>query len=92
MTDFVLVHGGWHGGWWCCSRWQTLLRAEGHRVFAPTLTGLAERRHLIDCVRGPDTHVDDILQLLEFEGLIRYYAGRSFLWRHHYHGSGLFVP
>lgn len=68
MTDFVLVHGGWHGGW-CWQPVADLLRAEGHRVFAPTLTGLAERRHLIDCVRGPDTHVDDILQLLEFEDL-----------------------
>ena len=68
MTDFVLVHGGWHGGW-CWRQLEDLLTAKGHRVFAPTLTGLAERRHLIDCVRGPDTHVADILQLLEFEDL-----------------------
>jgi len=68
MTDFVLVHGGWHGGW-CWRQLEDLLTAKGHRVFAPTLTGLAERRHLIDCVCGPDTHVADILQLLEFEDL-----------------------
>jgi len=38
---FVLVHGGWQGGW----AWDgvsALLRAGGHEVFAPTLRGLAE--------------------------------------------------
>jgi pimeloyl-ACP methyl ester carboxylesterase len=38
---FVLVHGGWQGGW----TWDAvaaLLRAGGHEVFAPTLRGLAE--------------------------------------------------
>ena len=42
MTDFVLVHGGWHGGW-CWRPTAEILRAAGHRVFAPSLTGLAER-------------------------------------------------
>ena len=68
MTTFVLVHGGWHGGW--C--WQPVverLQARGHRVFAPSLTGMAERRHLIDAVTGPDTHVADITNLLAFEDL-----------------------
>jgi hypothetical protein len=47
MAAFVLVHGGWHGGWcWC--EVEALLAAQGHRVFAPTLTGLGERCHLID--------------------------------------------
>ena len=68
MTDFVLIHGGWHGGW-CWHTVQTRLRARGHRVFAPSLTGLAERRHLIDCVKGPDTHVEDIVQILDWENL-----------------------
>ena len=39
MTTFVLVHGGWAGGW----IWRplaTLLRRAGHKVFTPTLTGL----------------------------------------------------
>lgn len=68
MTDFVLVHGGWHGGW-CWRDLAALLRARGHRVYAPSLTGLAERRHLIDAVTGPDTHVEDIVQLIEWEAL-----------------------
>lgn len=69
MTDFILVHGGWHGGW-CWREAAELLRGRGHRVFTPTLTGFAERRHLIDCVKGPDTHVEDIAQLIEWERLV----------------------
>ena len=42
---FVLVHGAWHGGW-CWVRVADLLRAQGHSVFTPTLTGLGERAHL----------------------------------------------
>ncbi len=68
MTTFVLVHGGWHGGW-CWRPVVERLGAAGHRVFAPTLTGLADRRHLIDCVSGPDTHVEDVVQLIEWEDL-----------------------
>ena len=40
---FVLVHGAWHGGW-CWRDVAAALRAEGHRVFTPTQTGLGERR------------------------------------------------
>lgn len=68
MRDFVLVHGGWHGGW----VWRDvahLLREQGHRVFCPTLTGLGERCHLIDSVRGPDTHVDDICNVIRWNEL-----------------------
>ena len=43
---FVLVHGAWHGGW-CWRRVSDLLEAKGHKVFAPTLTGLADRSHLL---------------------------------------------
>lgn len=68
MTDFVLVHGGWHGGW-CWKPTASLLTAHGHHVLAPTLTGLAERGHLIDAVTGPDTHVEDIVQTILWENL-----------------------
>ncbi len=43
---FVLVHGAWHGGW-CWARVAGRLAARGHRVTAPTLTGLGERAHLM---------------------------------------------
>ena len=42
MATYVLVHGGGHGGW--CYRMAPLLRAKGHDVYTPTLTGLGERR------------------------------------------------
>ena len=41
-ATFVLVHGAWHGGW-CYARVAALLRARGHTVFTPTLTGQGER-------------------------------------------------
>ncbi|MEM9062304.1 MAG: alpha/beta fold hydrolase [Pseudomonadota bacterium] len=68
MTCFVLVHGGWHGGW-CWERVVPLLEAAGHEVHAPTLTGLGERSHLVRAVAGPETHVADIVQVLEWRDL-----------------------
>jgi hypothetical protein len=38
MTDYVLIHGAWHGSW-CWTRVRHLLAAGAHRVFTPTLTG-----------------------------------------------------
>jgi len=65
---FVLVHGAWHGGW--CWRWLApLLRKQGHDVFAPTLTGLGERVHLLDPDITLTTHIDDIVGLLQYEDL-----------------------
>jgi pimeloyl-ACP methyl ester carboxylesterase len=67
MATFVIVHGGFGGGW----EWTEvagMLRGRGHQVFTPTLTGMGERFHL-----GPDiglsVHVQDILAVLEFEDL-----------------------
>jgi hypothetical protein len=44
MKSFVLVHGAMHGGW-CWRRVASRLRATGHDVFTPTLTGMGERAH-----------------------------------------------
>ena len=43
---FVLVHGSSAGGW-CYRRVADLLEQAGHKVYAPTLTGLGERSHLM---------------------------------------------
>ncbi len=67
-ATFVLVHGAWHGGW-CWERVEERLRARGHRVFAPTLTGLAERADLAGPGVSLSTHVDDVVELLREEGL-----------------------
>ena len=67
-ATFVLIHGAWHGGW--CWRFAAeRLRANGHSVFAPTLTGLGERRHLIGAVTSLDVSIADIENLLEAEEL-----------------------
>jgi len=68
MTNYLLVHGAWHGGW-CWKRVARLLRAAGHEVFMPTLTGLGEREHLMSADIGLDTHVQDVLGVLEYEDL-----------------------
>ena len=68
MSTFLLVHGAWHGGW-CWKRVTPLLRAAGHEVFTPTLTGLGERKHLMSPDIGLDTHVQDVVGVLEYEDL-----------------------
>jgi pimeloyl-ACP methyl ester carboxylesterase len=68
VATFVLVHGGRHGGW-CWRKVSRLLRDAGHDVFAPTLTGVGERRHLARPDVGLSTHVEDVVALLEFEDL-----------------------
>ena len=66
MTNFVLVHGAWHGGW--CWRFVRPLLKD-HRVFTPSLTGLGERRHLARSEINLDTHIEDVVSLLEMEDL-----------------------
>jgi pimeloyl-ACP methyl ester carboxylesterase len=65
---FVLVHGAWHGGW-CWRHVADLLEKQGHKVFAPTLTGLGERSHLLTKEVNVSTHVTDIVNVLKFEDL-----------------------
>jgi pimeloyl-ACP methyl ester carboxylesterase len=68
MATFVLVHGAWHGGW-CWQRVAPALRRAGHEVYAPSLTGLGERRHLGGPQVNLDTHIEDVAGLIEMEGL-----------------------
>jgi pimeloyl-ACP methyl ester carboxylesterase len=68
MANFVLVHGTWVGGW----IWRDVaerLRAKGHLVFTPTLTGLGEREHLASPQVNLDTHIQDIAGVIKFERL-----------------------
>jgi pimeloyl-ACP methyl ester carboxylesterase len=68
MATFVLVHGGWDGGW----AWRSVareLQAAGHEVFTPTLTGSGERVHLASPEIGLETHVLDIVNVLRYENL-----------------------
>ena len=65
MATYVLVHGGGHGGW-CYAKVKRLLEARGHEVFAPSLTGLAERARSMSPDVDLDHHVDDVVQLLDY--------------------------
>src|ERR1700687_4874334 len=65
---FVLVHGAWHGGW-CWRRVADLLERRGHKVFAPTLTGLGERSHLMSASINLDTHIADVVNVIKWEDL-----------------------
>src|SRR5581483_5466804 len=65
---FVLVHGAWHGGW-CWRRVADQLEGKGHKVFAPTMTGLGERSHLLTKDINLATHITDIVNVIKWEGL-----------------------
>jgi hypothetical protein len=45
MAAYVLVGGGWLGGW-CWQPVARRLRDNGHDAYPVTLTGLGERVHL----------------------------------------------
>ena len=65
---YVLIHGAWFGGWvWKGTA--AALRADGHAVYAPSLTGLGERRHLLRPGINLDNHTDDIVNLIADEEL-----------------------
>jgi pimeloyl-ACP methyl ester carboxylesterase len=65
---FVLVHGTWHGGW-CWRRVADLLASKGHKVYAPSLTGVADRSHLLSKDVNLTTHVNDVANLIKWEDL-----------------------
>jgi pimeloyl-ACP methyl ester carboxylesterase len=67
-NTYVLVHGGWHGGW-CWKRVTPLLRAAGHEVYTPTLTGLGDRAHLGGMDTNLDVHIQDVLMTIQAEEL-----------------------
>lgn len=69
MADFVLVHGAWHGAW-CWRKIVPPLWAAGHRVYAVTLTGVGERAHLLSKAVTLDTHIADVVAVIETEELL----------------------
>ena len=68
MAAYVLVGGGWLGGW-CWQRVTPLLREEGHDAYPVTLTGLGERVHLASAQVDLQTHITDVVNVIEFEDL-----------------------
>lgn len=65
---YVLVHGAWHGGW-CWQRISSILRGSGAIVYTPTLSGLGEHKNVLSPAINLDTHISDIVNLMEMEDL-----------------------
>jgi len=65
---FVLVHGAWHGGW-CWQDVSKNLREKGYFVYTPTLSGLGEHKNTINENINLQTHITDIINLIEMEDL-----------------------
>jgi pimeloyl-ACP methyl ester carboxylesterase len=68
MSTYILVPGMWIGAW----AWHDVaesLRAAGHDVHPLSLTGVADRSHLLGPGADLDTHTEDIVRLAEVEDL-----------------------
>ena len=68
MATFLICHGAWSAGW-AWKKVRPLLRAAGHEVFTPTYTGLGERAHQASPTVDLETHIKDVLGVIECEGL-----------------------
>jgi pimeloyl-ACP methyl ester carboxylesterase len=68
VATYLLVHGAYSGGWQMRNVAARLSKA-GHDVFRPTLTGMGERVHLANPSIDLETHIQDILMVLEYEDL-----------------------
>ena len=68
MATFLVAHGAWSAGW-AWKKMRPLLRAKGHELVTPTPTGLGERAHLAGPGVDLETHIADIVGVLEAEDL-----------------------
>jgi pimeloyl-ACP methyl ester carboxylesterase len=68
MATFLICHGAWSAGW-AWKKVRPLLRAAGHEVFTPTYSGLGERAHQSSRAISLDTHIADVLGVIECEDL-----------------------
>ena len=68
MAAIVLLHGAYQGGW----IWQRVaphLRAAGHTVYAPTLDGCGERKHLLRPGIDTESQAAEVAEMLFYEDL-----------------------
>ncbi len=65
---FLVAHGAWSAGYtW--KKMHPLLSASAHRLITPTYTGLGERSHLASPSNDLETHIQDVLGVIEYEDL-----------------------
>jgi pimeloyl-ACP methyl ester carboxylesterase len=67
-ATFLVCHGAWSAGW-AWKKMHPLMRAAGHHLVTPSNTGLGERAHLTNPSIDLETHIHDILNVIEYEGL-----------------------
>jgi pimeloyl-ACP methyl ester carboxylesterase len=68
VATFVVAHGAWSSAW-AWKKMRPLMRAAGHEFWTPSYTGLGERSHLATPDVDLDTHIRDVINVLEFEDL-----------------------
>src|SRR5262249_15957485 len=68
MATFVVAHGAWSSAW-AWKKMRPLIRAAGHELWTPSYTGLGERAHLANPAIDLDTHIADVIGVLEMEDL-----------------------
>ena len=68
MATIVLAHGAWSSAW-AWKKVRPLMAAAGHTFYTPSYTGLGERHHLADPSNDLETHIADVLGVLEYEDL-----------------------
>jgi pimeloyl-ACP methyl ester carboxylesterase len=67
-ATFLVCHGAWSAGW-AWKKLHPLMHAAGHRLVTPSYTGLGERAHLANPSIDLETHIADILNVIEYEDL-----------------------
>jgi len=68
LATIVLSHGAWSSAW-AWKKVRPLMAAAGHTFFTPSYTGLGERHHLADPSNDLETHIADVIGVLEYEDL-----------------------
>jgi pimeloyl-ACP methyl ester carboxylesterase len=68
MADIVVAHGAWSSSW-AWKKMRPLLRTAGHELWTPSYTGMGERAHLANPSIDLDTHIQDVIGMLEMEDL-----------------------
>src|SRR3984893_2532727 len=68
MATFLVAHGAWSAGW-AWKKMRPLMASRGHQLFTPCYTGLGEGAHLAHRDLNLESHITDMLAVLEFEDL-----------------------
>ncbi|SDN62053.1 alpha/beta fold hydrolase [Afipia sp. GAS231] len=65
---FLVSHGAWGGGF-AWRKMHPLMQAAGHRLLTPSYTGLGERAHLAHQGLDLESHIQDMLNVIQYEDL-----------------------